>query len=468
MGKLLKCLGVWFLGCAFLVGFSLPAGAQQVTLDELLKRVEAVEKKNADLQQENASLKEQIQSIQQAQAAAPVAAQANPLAPAAPVPVTSKLKLTIYGYVIAEDVYATAGAAAGSTTAYNNVIEYVAPHYTGAGKPEKVNKVSAQNSRIGVNIAGPGVVGGKTSGQLEIDFNNPTASSSAETYQPRLRQGWAAIDYEKWGVKAGQTWDFFAPLKSSIVDSSGMWRSGVIGYRHPQAYLTNKWGEMLGGKVTTQIGIIDSDDIYQETSGGPVGGAYASYATKVLDRDVTVGAGGILGTSSSSALNSQGKNNNDVYAVVAGLQVKATDWISLKAQGFMGENLANFMAGPYADALPGTTDSTINNSKPLKSIGGFAEVNVKPMDKLQVNMGAGIDDVPGRESTNFVSGLNTQNSVSDSTVMWSTNRDYFSNIKYNLTKDLLVGVEYQFLQTNFLDGVRSKDNRVDTFMQYNF
>jgi hypothetical protein len=90
------------------------------------------------------------------------------------------------------------------------------------------------------------------------------------------------------------------------------------------------------------------------------------------------------------------------------------------------------------------------------------------MDKLQVNMGAGIDDVPGRESTNFVSGLNTQNSVSDSTVMWSTNRDYFSNIKYNLTKDLLVGVEYQFLQTNFLDGVRSKDNRVDTFMQYNF
>ena len=45
------------------IGYSFPALAQSVTLDDLLKRVEAVEKKNADLQQENASLKAEIEGI---------------------------------------------------------------------------------------------------------------------------------------------------------------------------------------------------------------------------------------------------------------------------------------------------------------------------------------------------------------------------------------------------------------------
>jgi len=344
MVKFLRNLGVLFFGCVFLVGYSFPASAQQITLDDLLKRVEAVEKQNADLQQQNDALKAQILSIQQAQAAQTVQtapATAAPLAPAAGIPVTSKLKLSVYGFVQVENVYATNGATTGGNTAYNNVVEYAAAHVTD-GKPQKVDKTSAQNSRLGINIAGPDVANGKTSGQVEIDFNNPTASSSAETYQPRLRQGWAAIDYEKWGIKAGQTYDFFAPLKTDIINQSSMWRAGDFGYRHPQVFLTNKWGDVFGanGKLTTQIGIIDSDDIYQQTSGGPVGGVYTSYATPIAGKDVTIGAGGILGTASTSVENSRGKNNNGIDAGVVGAQVKLADWIAFKSQGYMGSHLS--------------------------------------------------------------------------------------------------------------------------------
>ena len=447
-----------------MVSFSLPAMAQQVTLDDLLKRVEAVEKKNADLQQENADLKAQIQSIQQAQAAQAAAVSAASVPAPAPAKglnfVTSKLKLNVYGFIMAENVYATNGATTGGNTAYNNVVEYVAPHVTD-GKPQKIDKTSAQNSRIGINIAGPDVVGGKTSGQVEMDFNNPTASSSAEMYQPRLRQGWAAIDYDQWGIKAGQTWDFFAPLKTDIVNYSGMWRAGDFGYRHPQAYLTNKWGNILGGKVITQIGIIDSDDIYQQTSGGPVGGAYASYATQIAGKDVTLGLGGIFGTASTSVQNSRGHNNNDIDAGVVTAQVKLADWLSLKGQGYMGAHLTNFMSGPYGQSVVGITDPyNPQYGSSLKTMGGFAEITVKPMEKLQFNLGSGMDDVTNRSAVIAT--------AADQALMYSTNKTYFTNVKYSLTKDLIVGIEYQYLHTNYLDGVIALDNRIDTFMQYNF
>ena len=191
MEKWLKKMAISSLIGVFVLGYSFQASAQ-VTLDDLLKRVEAVEKKNADLQQENDALKAQIQSIQQVQVTSSVIASPSVVAPTAPIasegnPVTSKLKLKVYGFVQVENVYATGGSTTGSSTVYNNVISYTAPHFTGAGKPQRMDKVSAQNSRLGIAITGPDLKAGKTSGKLELDFNNPSASSSAETYQPRLR-----------------------------------------------------------------------------------------------------------------------------------------------------------------------------------------------------------------------------------------------------------------------------------------
>lgn len=449
--------------------FSFPALAQQITLDDLLKRVEAVEKKNADLQQENASLKAEIQAMQNNQAQTTQAAVSPQTVPASPVPapanglnfVTSKLKLNISGFLRVENVYSTASAATAGNTQVSNVVSYVAPHGT-IGKAQKNDTISAQDSTFNLNIAGPDILGGgKTSGKVQVNFNNPVGSSSAETYQPRLRLAYASIDYDKWGVTAGQNWDFFAPLKTDTINFSLMWRAGDFGFYHPEVYLTDHWGDILGGKVTTQVGIIDSNDIYQDNSGAPVVGAYVSYTTKIAGKDTTIGAGGIFGTSSTSTLNVPGKNNNNIYAEDVNLQVKLTHWLSLKGQGFMGGNLANFMAGPYNTSIPGITDpQNPQYSKPLQSMGGFVEFTIKPLQRLEFNLGAGLDDTTNRGSVIA--------SAADLAVMWSTNRSYFFNVKYSLTKDLTLGTEYQYLRTNYLDGIIGSDNRIDTCLTYNF
>jgi len=465
----------------FSFSFTRPSWAD-ATLDNVLQRLDAVEK-------ENASLKAEVQSLEQAQAAGPAAvspAAVSAAAVPAPAPapglnfVTSKLKLNVYGFIDVENVYATNGASSAVGTA-SNVIEYLAPHYN-TNKPQKTDIVSAQNSRLGINIAGPDVLQGKTSGKLELDFNaTPTQSSDASTYTPRLRQGYAAIDWDKWGITAGQTWDFFSPLKTDIENFSGLWRGGDFGYRHPQAYLTDRWGDILGGKLTTQVGIIDTTDIYQDNSGAPAGGGYVNYTTKIAGKDVSLGVGGILGTTASSTENYLNKNSNDLYGGVSGAQVKLSPWLSIKGQGYLGGNLANFMSGPYGDSNPGTTDtgvvstagttaisSQVGNqsiNKPLKTIGGFAEVTLQPTKKLQFNLGAGLDDVTNRDSSDFIHNLAAS---ADVTSIYSTNRTDFINAKYNLTKDLLVGIEYQFIQTHYIDNTISKDNRIDSFVQYSF
>jgi hypothetical protein len=192
-----------------------------------------------------------------------------------------------------------------------------------------------------------------------------------------------------------------------------------------------------------------------------VAGAYASYATKIAGKDTIIGVGGIFGTSSTSTLNALGKNNNDIYAEDANAQIKLTHWLSLKGQGFMGGNLANFMAGPFNTSIPGITDpANPQYSKPLKSMGGFTEFTIQPLDRLQFNLGAGLDDTANRDSVIA--------SASDLASMWSTNRSYFLNVKYNLTKDLTLGMEYQYLRTSYLDGVIGEDNRIDTCLTYNF
>ena len=76
-GRLRRLLAV-FVIAVFTFGFVRPSYAQQVSLDDLLKRVEAVEKQNADLQQQNAILKSEIEAIKANQAVVPTAAPVAP------------------------------------------------------------------------------------------------------------------------------------------------------------------------------------------------------------------------------------------------------------------------------------------------------------------------------------------------------------------------------------------------------
>ncbi|MBF0619167.1 MAG: hypothetical protein HQL19_03250 [Candidatus Omnitrophica bacterium] len=469
------------------MGFALPAQAQ-VTLDDVLKRVEALEKENAELKAEVQSMKATQVSAADIQKAT-TAAVASATAASAPTGnfVKTKYGVELYGIVIATAAYDQANAGSGqvfngTTTIYN------APHQNAVAgtdvnaKHHDLLRASAQDSRLGLNFSGPAMdSGAKLTGKLEMDFaantsgfikgdNSTTGSTGNLTgsgvYMPRLRLGYLSYDQDKWGVTAGQNWDFFSQVKPDMLNAANLWRAGSFGYRHPEVYLTNRWGEFLAGKWTTQVGALDSEDPDQQNSATPVAGAALKYETKIFGVASAIAIGGFYGKDSLDTATAYGSHTVPIYGTVVGMTLKFTDWLAFKTQGFSGSKVNQFMGGPGSSTTLnlGLNDSTGTNvngttsTKGLRDMGGFVQLTYNPVAKIETNFGAGIDSING----------DAYILTADQQYLWKANRSYYSNIKYSLTKDVLVGLEYQNFNTNWLDGMKSTDNRVQSSVIYKF
>ncbi len=458
MERIMRRIMVLVISVAFTCGSAFPVFAQ-TTLDDVLKRVEALEKQNAAIEKENAALKAEVMALKDKQSAQETKIAAVQVVPGSAAPASSGnfLKtgpeVTLYGFVKADAVFSSRdmGNAAVSTTQ----ISAARPNSTSNGTAPEF-QASAQDTRLGLKFKAPDLDnGGKLTGQFEMDF---AGTSTVGTYQPRLRLAFAQIDFDKWGVNAGQNWDIFAPLSPNTLNPGVLYHQGNLGTRHPQATLINKWGTLLGGNVTTKVGLIDADDPLIEDSGMPVGAAYASYERKILGVKSTFGLGGMYGRLN---LPTSGTAKDPIYATTGGMTLTFTDWLKFQVEGYAGTGLNKFQGGP-AQTTAFYSATTFATPKPIGAKGGFLELTYNPIKKWESNVGFGIDDV--NEDMTF----NTTTDKSTTTTVWSSNKTYYTNLKYSLSKDLLVGIEYQLFQTKWLDGSQASDNRVQTSLIYKF
>ncbi|MBF0594882.1 MAG: hypothetical protein HQL22_07930 [Candidatus Omnitrophica bacterium] len=458
MGKILKTVIAGMMVVVLSCTLALPASAQ-VTLDDVLKRVEALEKENASLKAEVLTLKDK-QSAQETKIAEVQVKPTVPAVPAAPAGnfLKTGMDISLYGFLKADAIFSSRDMGTSNLT----VTQTNAQRPTATNGDDPQARITGQDTRLGLKLKAPDLDnGGKVTGQFEMDFGN--SNTSQGNYTPRLRLAFAQLDFDKWGVNAGQNWDMFAPLGPNTITPGVLYRAGNLGTRHPQAHIINKWGEFFGGKVTTKLGIIDSEDTAQEDSGMPVAAAYAGYEKNILGVLSTFGVGGIYGRSN---LVGKGTNNEGIYATTVGMTLKFTDWLAFKTEGFGGAGLNKFYGGPAQtydrytySGTTGTASTVVDNpGKPIPVKGGFAELTLNPTKKLESNFGIGLDDVS----------KNLAYTTTEQAYVWDYNKTYYTNLKYSLSKDLLVGIEYQKFYTKWMDGARASDNRVESSICYKF
>ncbi len=427
----LTCLMHSLAFAEFAAATSVAPESTGADLQMLIQKIDKLEKENQSLKSEIEGIRAEVQQIKSASAAAPAP---QPAASSDKPVMTASAPIEMYGYIKVDAI--------GGDHQIGE-LTLSAPIST---KDEGNFNLTAKESRIGFNIKGP-AIGEKGSlvGKIEADFWGNTTDATT-TPALRFRQAYLDLKYPNWDILAGQTWDFFAPYNPSTLNFGVLWRAGNIGDRHPQIRWTGNMYNLLGGagKFTQQLGILDSKAAEQVNFGAPLFGSYSALEQKIFGKVTTIGIGGLIGKSDASTTNT---DNLTVWGAVLTGKVKLSDVFSIMGEAFQGQDLYAFRGGSPAG---------VDHDKAVRSQGGWAQLNIKPGDKIQYNIGGGIDDV-------YTDSLTTGASA-----VWDYNASGFANVRYDLAKNLQIGLEYQYFMTNYGNQDDSDANRFQASCIYNF
>ena len=130
----------------------------------------------------------------------------------------SKFNLSIGGFVKLDYAYNSVNlGASGVPPATGAVPRTGSPDYN---KDQSI--LTARQSRLWFKVAGPTLLGAKTSALIESDFYGDN-SAAGESPQMRMRLAYGSIDWANTSIQFGQQYDIFGPMIASTQD----FRSGA-------------------------------------------------------------------------------------------------------------------------------------------------------------------------------------------------------------------------------------------------
>jgi len=344
----------------------------------------------------------------------------------------SSLDIQFYGYVKADASYDN------SRTTPGNYVLYVNSEETNNNDNEF--NLTANQTRLGLNINGPQGGRIKTSGRVEIDFYGDADDQNRAQIQ--MRHAYLNLDWADSGFSllAGQTTDVISPLLPYTLNYSVLWYTGNIGYRRPQIRATQEItldGDrtlLLQGAMTRTI---STDPIFTEAgedSGFPTLQGRAALTTPIFSPGpTTVGLSGHWGQEEHDDL---GGARFNTWSVNVDITQPLTNTTSLKGELFSGENL-----GAYLGGIGQGVNKTRNQE--ISACGGWLAVNFNPAGKWTYNVGAGFDDV---DAANVEDDDRTANSA------------LFANGVYAINEHADIGAEISHWRTHYKNQFRPADD----------
>lgn len=425
-----------------LSSFASPAKAQvdEKTLQQLLQRIDQLEKQVNEL-------KQQAASAQEAQAKQPAAA-----VPANQFVASANSRIEFYGFAKLDMAYDTGRVAPG------NYALFVQPLPAGNQNNNSQYNMTANQTRLGMNFTAMNSGDAKVTGKIEFDFygNGLTNNKAA----PLLRHAYLQVYWPKWdfSILAGQTSDIISPLVAPTVNYTVQWDQGNIGYRRPQLRFDKGWAIADKSKFDWQFGFTwNAGHDYTNVSGtynsGATSGApmiqtrFGFTFPGAADRVVNLGLSGHYG--------------REVY--LAGLQTEATKRLSTysynldafvplsKKVTFQGE----YFYGADLDQFFGGSSQAVNLKEEMGTVsqGGWAALSYQHSPKLAFNLGGGVDNP---RAGDLDTGARTNNS------------NVFANCWYTIAKQTQLGFEVSRLVTGYLDKDTVKAMRYQLAFQYSF
>ena len=390
------CLAVLAVACA-------SAGAQDASPAD-------VAKENAELRKRVAKVEKDLAEVKQSQGTAKS--------------LLSKYGVTLYGYVKFDAAYDTARTDTGNFARW---VESEA-----ANEDDEQFNATANQSRFGLRMAGPGSGSMETSGRVEIDFYGGGAENRPTIM---MRHAYVELSWpdRQLSVLAGQSADVIAPLNPTTLNYSVNWWTGNIGYRRPQLRVTQglSLGDaklMLQGAVARTIG--DAWGFHPGDTGEDAGfptlqGRVACTFPLGTAEPVTLGLYGHWGQEQHDS-NAAGDNQDfHTWSVGVDVEVPVTEGLAIKGEFWTGDNL---------DAYLGGIGQGVNQTRldEITSTGGWVAAAIGPVGPWLYHVGAACDDPDDRD-------LNAGDR--------SQNLSFFGNALYRINEAVTAGVELSHWET---------------------
>jgi len=286
--------------------------------------------------------------------------------------------------------------------------------------------LTANQTRIGLDIRTPGFGKFAVSGKVEIDFYGGGNENQAFNF---MRHAYIRITDGSFTLIAGQYWDLIAPLNPFTLNYPVLWGAGNIGYRRPQLRVEEviSLGKsrliLQAGLFRTISGDLDEDGLDDGTAAGfpTLQGRIAGRFPLGEKTNFQIGISGHTGKSRGTISYTTRSLNIDLSLIVS-------DHFQMLAEVFTGQNLGTYLGGIKQSVTP-------FYAKEIRSRGFFLSARGALSPRLTLNLGYGMDDP--EDGDLFLTGR-------------SRNVTYHCNLMAKMTENLSAGLELSNWVTDYI------------------
>jgi hypothetical protein len=341
---------------------------------------------------------------------------------------------------------------------FNNadVPQWLAAVQDTSGLPNSSIGGVLRQTRIGITVRPGKVLGGDVSGDLQLDFfagGGGVDANARLISPPRIRTANVKIDWPHVGVLVGQEKALVAqqsPVSFAAIGYPDFAGAGNLWAWIPQARVTLETGRAIrvGLQAAALDPLWDPGAAYStatdlgERSGRPAveGRAYLDWGSD--ERESTIGFGAHRGwiATTSGTIASQ--------ALTADFRVVFAGIVTVAGEGFAGQVLNGLGDG-------GVSQDLGPQGQPLRTRGGWAQVDIRPVFAWEFGGGYGRDD-PRDGDLLQVGGTLPANARLSNVV-------YEGHLHWRPGGGLLLGAEFRRFETTFPAGVL-KANHVNGFV----
>ena len=281
-----------------------------------------------------------------------------------------------------------------------------------------------------------------------------------------MRQAYLEMKFPAFDLLAGQTADVLAPLNPTTLNYIVLWKSGNVGYRRPQIRFTKSTAIAEGTKLTAMASLNRNMGRAEdgENMGQPSFQGRLAIGRPIIGSQAAVlGVSGLYGKEMDA-----GENEFESTCIAVDLSIPLGSEVTLSGEYFTGRNLGVYLGGVGQGILACTLD-TLSQQRDVRDVeieasGWWGQLSIRPSKAIEINVCAGADDprIPDRV---VIPDLPTLPPIEKNTT-------YYGNLIWNATPSSYVGVEYDFIETEYVgieeDPTAYEDSRVQLSFGYRF